>query len=87
MSLAKKCDRCGAYFGCTDTYVDPEFNDTMFPKFNRVHIFMKDQPAMFNEPHRDICPKCQEELWKWLNMKNEPKTADDVDALDIIEGR
>ena len=78
MSDARKCDRCGQYFGTNEYYRDPDIKTHLFETFDRVRIYRSRSCITAEERYYDICPKCQEELWKWLNMNNKPATADAI---------
>lgn len=78
MSDARKCDRCGQYFGTNEYYRDPDIKTHLFDTFDRVRIYRSRSCITAKERYYDICPKCQEELWKWLNMSNKPATADAI---------
>ena len=78
MSDARKCDRCGRYFGTNEYYRDPDIKTHLFDTFDRVRIYRSRSYITAEERYYDICPKCQEELWKWLNMANKPATADAI---------
>lgn len=78
MSNARKCDRCGRYYGMNERYLGPKDGKRSFNAFDQLRIYRSGWSQSAEDNHYDVCPKCQEELWKWLNMNDKPATADAI---------
>lgn len=78
MSNARKCDRCGRYYGMNERYLGPKDDKRSFNAFDQLRIYRSGWSQSAEDSHYDVCPKCQEELWKWLNMNDKPATADAI---------
>ena len=56
MAKAFQCDRCHAVY---------ENNDHIYKE--RIYLMVEDYPHNYS---KDLCPKCYEQLLKWLKNKN-----------------
>lgn len=68
MSLARKCDRCGEYFG------DDETVHFRCGSVNAIRLLEMDQVTPNRGQGRklyDLCPKCLIELRYWLGEKED----------------
>lgn len=66
MALARKCDRCGTYFG------DDENVQFRCGKVNAIRLFDMDKVTPnrgYGRKLYDLCPKCLEELRHWLEKE------------------
>lgn len=65
MSLAKKCNRCGAYYDYTS-------NGGVEKQYNGVVTVWIDSTGNFsNKEKLDFCPKCKDGFYRWLSMRGE----------------
>lgn len=65
MGLAKKCDRCGAFYN--------NYNEAQNPKkINAIMTLNTDKyNKYFSNEILNLCPNCEQNFWKWLNYREE----------------
>ncbi|MBE6164447.1 MAG: hypothetical protein E7156_03915 [Streptococcus gallolyticus] len=65
MSLAKKCDRCGAFHN--------NYNEAQNPK--KINAIMTLNTDKYNKYYSNkkynLCPSCEQDFWKWLDYREE----------------
>lgn len=79
---AKKCDRCGDFYGYDDVFTAPSIlknADGRWPEtsYCRMDLFYWPTDRYYGI---DLCPKCGEQLYNWLNgakEEAEPEVKDD----------
>ena len=67
MAQARKCDRCGQLYEPKSVLIK-----NIKGKVNAIKLIDKDfDEAYWTRGCLDLCPKCLEELSKWLTMKQD----------------
>lgn len=69
MAIAKKCDRCGKFYGYYITSDAGKYN-----ALKRVNMNMTDTAALSCSPCIDLCKECMHDFDNFMSMKESDPT-------------
>lgn len=79
MALAKKCDRCGAYYDSNTRLIKKGRNNST--PFIRIGVMTKDNiDEIF-----DLCDMCFESFYEWINLITHKSWTCEIKSLEEEE--